>query len=180
MLGFLGRLEPIKGLNVLLEATGRIGSDRVRVRVGGAGAPDYEAALKARFAGPGVEFIGHVVPAKFLAGVDALVVPSLCEDALPRVAHEAIGLGVPVIGAAIGGIPEIIRDGVTGFLVPPGDSATLERLVRRLLDAPPDWTAMSVACAMEGERFTFERIFAAYRSAWIAAIAICRTTGRPS
>ncbi len=170
-LGFLGRLDPIKGLEMLLEAAEGIGPERVRVSVGGAGEPAYDARLRARFAGPSVEFLGHVAASDFFGGIDALVVPSLVEEALGRVVHEALGAGVPVIGAAIGGIPEMIREGETGFLFPAGDAAALQGLLQRLLQTPPDWAAMSADCLADSGRFTYERIFAQYRAAWAAAIA---------
>lgn len=177
-LGFLGRLEAIKGVEVVLEAAARIGPERLRLRLGGTGLPEEEARLRARYGGC-AEFLGRVEPAGFFAGIDLLVVPSVVEDSLPRVVHEALGAGVPVIGAAIGGIPEMIRDGETGFLVPAGDVAALESLLRRLLDAPPDWAAMSAACLAESGRYSFDRIFEAYRAAWMAAIAARRRSAFP-
>jgi glycosyltransferase involved in cell wall biosynthesis len=169
--GFLGRVEPIKGPEILLEAARRIGPGRIELRLGGAARPDHLAALQARFAGPGVAFLGPVEPAAFLATIDLLVVPSLVEEAAGRVVHEAFGFGVPVIGSAIGGIPEQIREGATGFLVPPGDVDALERRLRQLLDAPPDWAAMAEACRAEAERHGVEAILAATRAAWAQAIA---------
>lgn len=174
-LGLLGRLEPIKGVEILLEAVERIGPGRVQLRLGGTGQPDYEDRLKARFAGPGIDFLGRVPAAEFFGAIDLLVVPSLVEEALGRVVHEAFGAGVPVIGVSIGGIPEMIREGETGFLVPPGDAPALERILTRLIETPPDWPAMSAACLVEAERFTFDRIFGEYRAAWDAARRSLRT-----
>ena len=168
-LGFLGRLEPIKGLELLLTAAERIGQQHIRVCVGGVGPLAYEAALKSRFACAQIEFLGRVAPSDFFAGIDALVVPSIVEDALPRVIHEAMGFGVPVIGAAIGGIPEMIREGKTGFLFPAGDGTALEATLRRIVETPPDWAALSAACRDESQRFTFAHVFAEYWAAWTAA-----------
>jgi glycosyltransferase involved in cell wall biosynthesis len=170
-IGFLGRLEPIKGLEVLLAAAAQLEPGSVRVLVGGTGSPNYEALLKARYAGPAVEFLGHVAPGAFFDGIDVLVVPSLVEEALGRVVHEALQAGVPIIGSEIGGIPEMIRQGDTGFLVPAGDVQALSGLLMRILKTPPDWEAMSTACLAEAQRFTYERISAQYRAAWTAAIA---------
>ena len=61
---------------------------------------------------------------------------------------------MPIVGSAVGGIPEIVRDGVNGLLVPPGDGAALERAVRSLLDAP----ARALAMGAEGRRIA-ERDF---------------------
>lgn len=169
-LGFLGRLEPVKGLEVLLDVVRRFPPDAVTAAVGGRGDPAYEAVLRGAYAGPQVTFHGFVEPRRFLAGLDALVVPSLWEEPLSRVSHEAMELGVPVIASRIGGIPEIVRDEETGFLVPAGDRDALERLVRRLLDRPPDWAALAAACRRHGESFRLDGVFADYRAAWAAAL----------
>jgi glycosyltransferase involved in cell wall biosynthesis len=165
-IGFLGRLEPIKGAHVLLEAARRIGAERVRVHIGGTGPAQYERDLKAQFGPPLVTFLGRVAPAAFFQRVDILVAPSLLEEASPRVVHEAYGFGVPVIGVTAGGMAELIREGCTGYFVPPGDITALETLLRRLLDDPPDWAALSAASLREAERFTFDRIFGEYSAAW--------------
>jgi glycosyltransferase involved in cell wall biosynthesis len=168
-LGFLGRLEPVKGLEVLLETAARLPAGSVAVTIGGSGRPIYEAELMRRFAGPGVEFRGWVDPDDFLDRIDALVVPSLWEEPLSRVSHEALGHGVPVIASRTGGIPEVVRDGATGFLFPPGDGAALEAILRRLVNQPPDWRALARRCREQAARFRLETIFAAYQEAWTAA-----------
>ena len=164
--GFLGRLERIKGAHVVLEAARRIGAGRVQVYIGGFGQAEYERNLKELFRSPLATFLGRVAPAAFLQDLDILVAPSLVEEASGRVIHEAFGFGVPVIGVSAGGMVELIRDGCTGFLVPAGDITALEMLLRRLLDDPPDWRTMSAACLREAERFTFDRIFGEYSAAW--------------
>jgi glycosyltransferase involved in cell wall biosynthesis len=62
-----------------------------------------------------------------------VVLPSYTEG-LPNVALEASAAGVPVVATAVGGTPEVVDDGVTGFLVPPGDPATLVAKMQSLLD----------------------------------------------
>lgn len=62
------------------------------------------------------------------------IVPSLCPDACPTVAMEAMTMGRPVIGSHIGGLPDIIDDGRTGILFPAGDQHTLEDALKRLLN----------------------------------------------
>jgi glycosyltransferase involved in cell wall biosynthesis len=163
-------LEHIKGLEILLEAASRFEPARVHVHVGGTGDPEYENALKSQYGGPGVTFLGRVQPADFFVGLDALVVPSLVEDSLPRVVHEAFYYGVPVIGAEIGGIAEMIRQGETGYLVLSGDVAAMEQLILDLITSPPNWSALSAACLKEAEHYTFERVFASYKAAWTTAI----------
>jgi glycosyltransferase involved in cell wall biosynthesis len=62
--------------------------------------------------------------------------PSVCPDACPTVVMEAMATGCPVIGSRIGGLPDLVADGATGFLVPPGDVEALRQAMQRLLDDP--------------------------------------------
>ena len=67
---------------------------------------------------------------------DVIAVPSTAPDPLPGAAIEAAAAGCAVVASAHGGLPEIIRDGETGRLVPPGDAAALARAAAELLDDP--------------------------------------------
>src|SRR5439155_472331 len=68
-----------------------------------------------------------------LAGARAALLPSLWEN-LPHAAVEALSVGTPVVATSVGGVPEVVRDGVNGLLVPPGDVAALAGAMRRLID----------------------------------------------
>jgi len=83
-----------------------------------------------------VAFLGHRedVPA-LLQEADVFVLPSRSE-AFPNSIMEAMAAGVPVIASDVGGIPELVRDGVTGRLVPPGDVDALANALLALLDNP--------------------------------------------
>ena len=70
------------------------------------------------------------------AGADVCAMPSLWQDALPLAVSQPMALGRPVVGSRVGGIPEMIVDGETGILVPPGDEATLAAAIERLLADP--------------------------------------------
>jgi glycosyltransferase involved in cell wall biosynthesis len=73
--------------------------------------------------------------AELMARAQVLVLPSLSEG-LGRVLLEAMACGTPVIGSAVGGIPEIIQEGTTGFLIPPGDVGALAERLRWILQHP--------------------------------------------
>ena len=62
------------------------------------------------------------------------LIPSIWPDPCPTVAIEAMALGRPVIASKIGGLPDLVDDGITGILVPPGDSDALRHAIVRLLD----------------------------------------------
>ena len=68
-----------------------------------------------------------------LAGAHAALLPSLWEN-LPHAAVEALSVGTPVVATSVGGIPEVVRDGVNGLLVPPDDAAALAAAITRMIE----------------------------------------------
>ncbi|MGA6826595.1 glycosyltransferase [Nitrospira sp. NS4] len=103
--------------------------------------------------------IGHRndVP-QVLAELDIFVLPTL-DDAMPQSLTQAMAMKRPVVATAVGGIPEVIRDGVTGLLVPPGDPVSLARAIERFVGDP----GLRHTVAEEGyrliqERYTFEQM----------------------
>jgi glycosyltransferase involved in cell wall biosynthesis len=135
---FLGRLEREKGAFDLLDAVASVRAAIPDVRVVCAGEGD-RAAVQQYAEGLGirdaVKFVGWVGPSgkrALLESAAVLALPSY-EAGLPASALEAMAAGVPVVAAAVGGIPEAIADGVSGFLIPPGDTAALSRHLRKLL-----------------------------------------------
>lgn len=68
------------------------------------------------------------------AATDIFVLPSTCDEAFGMVLIEAMAMGKPVIATTVGGIPEIIRDGVNGLLIPAGDSSSIGGAIERLID----------------------------------------------
>jgi glycosyltransferase involved in cell wall biosynthesis len=83
-----------------------------------------------------VRFEPPVSPAdvpRVLSGYDVLICPSLALEGGPTVALEAQAVGTPVIGSRIGGLAEIVEDGVNGILLPPGDADSLAQAMEGLL-----------------------------------------------
>jgi len=94
---------------------------------------------------------------RLLAAIDLLVLPSLNES-FGYVAVEAMAMGKPVVGTNAGGVPEIIEDGLTGYLVPPGDPEALGRKVFEILARPARYRSMSrLARKRALERFDLSR-----------------------
>ncbi len=106
-----------------------------------------------------VQFLGHRtdVP-ELMAAMDVIVQPSSSPEPFGRAIAEAQAIGVPVIGSALGGIPELIEDGASGILFPAGDSRSLGKEVIRVLgdsDLASRLATTGRRCA--SERFTQER-----------------------
>lgn len=143
----VGRLVDKKGFDVLVEAVSRLHDDGVAVRLtiagedGSAAAP-LRALIAARGLGGVVTVSGPLTQRELLAlyrdsDVAALacrVVDDGDRDGIPNVLVEAMAAGLPVISTAVSGLPELVRDGETGLLVPPEDPAALAAALRRLTD----------------------------------------------
>jgi glycosyltransferase involved in cell wall biosynthesis len=83
---------------------------------------------------------------------------------LGRVVVEAMATAIPVIGSNVGGIPDMIQDGVTGFLVPPGDDRALADKIRWILEHPDEAEAMGYKARAFAKRFfSTEEYVAGYR-----------------
>jgi glycosyltransferase involved in cell wall biosynthesis len=135
--GFIGSLVWHKGVHVLVEAIRRVPAGHVEAIVFGdlGVAPDYAAALKRAAEGWPVHFRGpfeHREVARALAEIDVLVVPSIWLENSPLVIHEAFMARVPVVGARIGGIADLIQDGVNGVLYPPDSADALAGVLTQL------------------------------------------------
>ena len=144
VIGFVGRLCPGKGVETLLEAAAllrpRWPDFRLFILGDGPGINNYVTSLELMAArldlGPNVHFFGYVDHAA--AACAAFDVQVVCSRAEPfgLVTVEAMAQGVPVAVTNSGGSPEIVRDGVEGFLVEPGDAGALARRLDCLLDSP--------------------------------------------
>lgn len=140
---FAGRLTEEKGVHLLLRAAPLIRRANVRLLVVGEGPLEREVA-EAGHRGD-LEWRGSVDDVgPFYRECDAVVVPSLAEGQ-SLVALEAMASARPVVAAAVGGLLEVVRDGETGILAPPGDPAALAAAAIRLLDAPERAAEMGLA-----------------------------------
>ncbi|HEY4596913.1 MAG TPA: glycosyltransferase family 4 protein [Thermoanaerobaculia bacterium] len=164
---FVGRLRIRKGVEVLLEALREIPGARLRIAGDGEHRPALERA--AAELGPAVTFLGTRDAAQvrtLLRGAAALVVPSIYEG-MPLVVLEAMAAGVPVVASAVSGIPEVVVDGETGWLVPPEDPEALARALEEILADPGEARRRGEA----GRRRVAERYRPAVAAAsWRAAI----------
>jgi glycosyltransferase involved in cell wall biosynthesis len=159
---FAGGLNVIKGAQVLIDAMGEI-SRRVRdfrLFVAGNRIPFFASQLY-RF-GRSVCFLGQVPFQKMrllYSAVDLTTVPSTCQETFSLVAAESIAMGTPVVGSAFGALSEFVREGETGYLVPPGDPQALAERVIEHFTRPPVWRRqMRLRCTQQGrELVSWER-----------------------
>jgi len=132
VVGTVGRLAPEKNQVLLVRALAGLLGERVRLLIVGDGpeAAALDRAVAEAGARPWVHLPGaRDDVARLLCAFDVFALPSLSEG-LPLVIVEAMATGLPVVASAVGGIPDVIVEGRTGCLVPPGDEAALRaRLV---------------------------------------------------
>ena len=144
-IGFVGTLVWHKGVHVLLDAARRLPPDSYEIEIWGAldTFPDYTASLRKAAAGLPVRFCGAFAngqTAEVYSRFDLLAVPSLWPENSPLVIHEAFMAGVPVVAARIGGIPELVADGVSGVLYDASSPDALADALRGMV-LRPDWLA---------------------------------------
>ena len=141
-LAFVGRLDPVKGADLLLDALAALRASHPDVTATfiGDGPQAEHTRAYARTLGIDqmVNFLGaqpETAVASLLQHSDLLVLPSFAEG-LPVVLMEAMATGLPVVASRIAGIPELVRDGENGILIPAGDTTALIQAMDRLLSDP--------------------------------------------
>lgn len=161
-LAFAGRITRQKALEVALEALRRV--EGVSLLVAGEG-PELER-VRATAAALGldgrVRFLGPLDRQGVLAlfrAADASVLSSTWEN-LPHSAVESLAVGTPVVATAVGGVPEVVRDGENGLLVPPGDAAALAEAIRRLAADSELRGQLARRAAASVEHLAAQRVYA--------------------
>jgi glycogen(starch) synthase len=146
--GFLGRLAPEKGINILLAACRSLSMGGWMLKIAGR-APVNDAALRAQTAGLPIDFLGFVDPLAFFDNIDVLVAPAIWSEPFGLTVVEAFSAGIPVIGSDLGGVAETIRQIEPEWLVPPGDPGALAAKMsafihagRKGLQKLPDFSAL--------------------------------------
>ncbi|RVT89376.1 glycosyltransferase [Sphingomonas crocodyli] len=147
-IGTLGRLHPVKGYDVLIEALARLKDHPVphELIVGGDGAEREALEAATRAAGlSNIRFAGYVGdPRGFLADLHLYVQPSRSEGFCVA-AHEAMQAGLPVVASAVGEMPNSIVAGQTGWVAPPGDAGELAEALGAALTYPNRLAPMGMA-----------------------------------
>jgi glycosyltransferase involved in cell wall biosynthesis len=159
------RLTHEKGVEVVLEAMAQLPRDAsLELTIAGRG-PMESVVKEAAAVDPRVRFAGYVtgdVKQELLAHADYLLIPSLWYENAPVAVIEAAAYGLGVIGSRIGGIPELVDEGRTGFLFEPGDAAALANLMLRLSRVELALHDFDTAVSDVAERHTVSRMVGDY------------------
>jgi glycosyltransferase involved in cell wall biosynthesis len=154
----VGRLTPAKNQALAVRVMTNI-ADATLLVVGDG--PDRQA-LEAAAPAERVRFLGTRLDARELLGAaDVVVIPSRSEG-LPLAALEAMAAGRPIVATAVRGLRDLLEDGRTALLVPPGDAQALAAAVRRLLDDPELARSLGDAALQEAGRYTEDAMVDAY------------------
>jgi glycosyltransferase involved in cell wall biosynthesis len=142
--GYIGTLMPPKGVHVLVDAFLKLPEGLSELRIHGP-APnkfhlEYRGMIEQKVAGRNdILLLGAYEPSDImdiLASIDAVVVPSTWHENSPLTIHEAFMAGVPVITSNIGGMAELVTDGVNGLHFQAGDADDLARKLMALIETP--------------------------------------------
>ena len=135
--------ERRKGFSLLIKALAGFREDRNVFLLAVGGYSDVEEI------GIPCRALGYISNERLLSIVysaaDLCVVPTL-QDNLPNIAMESLACGTPVVGFRVGGMPDLVRDGLTGLLVSSGDSLALREGIRDMLACPEALAAMRLHC----------------------------------
>lgn len=172
--GIVGQISRHKGYDVLLTALGLCAAVNLfpKLVVFGTGEARYISGLKQKISSLGFADSVHWMgfqddPSVIYASFDVCVVPSLSGDPFPTVAMEAAAYGLPVIASRTGGLPEIVEDNVTGFLVAPGEAPDLMRAMERFVARPEIIPEMGAAARERVfSSFSTERMVARLEEIW--------------
>jgi glycosyltransferase involved in cell wall biosynthesis len=141
LVGIVANLRGSKGHRYFLEAARRVLAVRPETRFviagAGVGFEDIERRVRAMGLEREVRMLGfrHDIP-EVIAALDVLALPSIKSEATSQVILQSLAVGTPVVATTVGGSPEVVRDGVTGRLVPPADDRALAEAILELLADP--------------------------------------------
>jgi glycosyltransferase involved in cell wall biosynthesis len=173
--GYIGRIEPMKGIEVLLTAMQGLTSGDARLVIAGAGEDAYVAQLKQQFGDPRISWLGFVKANDFYSQIDVCVVPSLWNEPLPRGLLETFTAGKSAIYAETGGSGEAAALGRVARGYRAADAKALRAVMSEALDNPAHWRrggfASEAARAIVGEDHVVQRYIGAYERAIAAAPA---------
>ncbi len=170
---FVGRIQPLKGVDIAVEALAQLSDPTATLMiVGGASGAEGDIEVhrirglitkhglddRVRF----VEPQPHYALSTYYRAADVLVMPSNSES-FGLVALEAAACGVPVVAAAVGGLRTLVRDGVTGYLIDDREPAHYAAAIDKILGDPTHAAALGAAAAIQASRYPWSGLAARLR-----------------
>lgn len=173
----VGRLDAQKGFDLAVAALARLRPRRPTLKLviagDGPARPALERQAKELAVDDAIGFLGAVPPAKvpqLLQSASVVVMPSRAHELFGLVCLQAAQMARPVVASSLGGLREVVVDGVTGLLVPPGDEDALVSAVAGLLDNPERAAEMGRSARRRAaEDFTWDRFVEGYENVYRAA-----------
>lgn len=158
LLLYVGRIFPLKGLHLLIEALPA--NCRLEV-IGQCHDEEYLTKIKTLAQGKNIIFHGalsdEAVIQKYREALIS-VLPSLVDSGFTS-SMESMACGTPTLGTRLGSLPEVIEDGVDGFLVPPNDAGSLRKKIEEILASPEKVIAMGPKCREKVlKQFTWDKV----------------------
>lgn len=153
---YLGQINKAKGVLDLIKAVRQLNLPHLRLHMVGLGT-DLNLAKAAAQGDRRIIWHGwlpHEKLAPILQQMDVLVVPSLCYENSPTVIYEALSLGLPVLASNIGGVAELIKGGINGWIFPAGDFLQLSQKINMLYQQRDRLKLMAPACQQSIASFT--------------------------
>ena len=176
---FVGRLAAVKGVRVLIDAFARLASDHPTARLTLVGDGPDRAALELAVAKAGlteqIEFTGYLsqdAVAETLANADIFALPSFAEG-VPVALMEAMASQIPVLAPRVGGVAELVEDGVHGFVLPPGDVDALASALDNLLSDP----GLRLKMGAEGRAKVESEFTQSSEAKWLLRLFECAHSG---
>ena len=137
--GFIGTAIPQKGVHTIIAAASLIAGNNIEFHIYGFGVSNYLNEMKKFDKSNKITWHGEYNFNEFpdiADNIDAIIIPSIWEDCAPLVVVEALAMGLPVIGANIGGIPDFIENGINGILFQSGNHIELANIIIDLINNP--------------------------------------------
>lgn len=161
--GFIGRLTEEKGIDNLMRALAMLPRDRIRMVIAGRVSDEEQMRLRALAPDARIEFMGFVAPDDFYKQVDVVVAPSIWHDPGPLVVADAKAAGRPLLGTRFGGMPEVIEDGVTGWLTE-ADPQSLARSMLAVAADPHKIDEISRRLIADTNKWIFADVLSSYKN----------------
>ncbi len=152
---YLGQIHKAKGILDLIDNFKKLKQKQLVLHVVGVG-PDLAKARELAKDDKRIKFYGWMHHSRLLpliGRMDVLVVPSLCYENSPTVIYEALNMGLPILAADIGGVAELIKEGINGWIFPAGDFATLNKKIEGLYQQREKLKLMAAQCQRSVEPF---------------------------